>query len=421
MKKVRLISSALIGMALLVVLAVAFQSCNEDDGPTAIIIDTLLAGSSDINGATVPSDVPVDASIVATFNTEVDAATATSANITLLRDYDQANIDIDITVSGKMITITPSEPFGTGTLYALTIGGLKSTGGLTFVTITRSFTTVGTFSPNGVIAHWNFEDNANDIVGSFDPTASQIVDLAFDASRNTAAGKAGSFNGTTSIVEISNGDQLMNANNFTLSFWVKANSTLGKGQFVMGLGAFYGFQFEMAGNYSNCKLAASYATPANADGVSEDLWFPGDGKDKDNGGWQGWDFVKDLTGTGGVEALLKDKWAHVVCTYNGETKQGTMYINGEKMKGQDFDLWPDGDAKRQVTGLKYRGATPDVVNELAFGFIHSRAGTLWDAEPWGGYAQTGANHFHGLLDDVRVFHKALTAQEISLMYNSEKP
>ena len=64
---------------------------------------------------------------------------------------------------------------------------------------------------------------------------------------------------------------------------------------------------------------------------------------------------------------------------------------------------------------------PEVVNELAFGFIQSRAGTLWDGESWGGYEFPGANHFQGQLDDVRIYHKALTAAEIDLMYKSEKP
>jgi hypothetical protein len=97
-----------------------------------------------------------------------------------------------------------------------------------------------------------------------------------------------------------------------------------------------------------------------------------------------------------------------------------MYINGEKMKAFDFDLWPDGDAKRGVVGMMYGGVAPEVVNELAFGFIQSRAGTLWDTEPWGGYDIPTANHFGGLLDDVRIFNKVLSEDEISLMYSSAK-
>ncbi|MDV7397841.1 hypothetical protein RZS08_40950, partial [Arthrospira platensis SPKY1] len=85
------------------------------------------------------------------------------------------------------------------------------------------------------------------------------------------------------------------------------------------------------------------------------------------------------------------------------------------------NLWPEGDAKQTVVGMKYGGAEPDVKNDLAFGFIQSRAGTMWDNEPWGGYDFPDANHFKGQLDDIRFFHKVLTPTEIQLMYNSEKP
>jgi len=90
------------------------------------------------------------------------------------------------------------------------------------------------------------------------------------------------------------------------------------------------------------------------------------------------------------------------------------------MKSFDFDLWPAGDDKTRVTGIEYAGVEPDVKNELAFGFIQSRGGTMWDAEGWGGYDFAGANHFKGSLDEFRIFHKALSAQEVTLLYNSEK-
>jgi hypothetical protein len=64
---------------------------------------------------------------------------------------------------------------------------------------------------------------------------------------------------------------------------------------------------------------------------------------------------------------------------------------------------------------------PDVNNDLAFGFIQSRAGSMWANEPWGGYTFPGANHFKGQLDDIRIYHKTLSPVEIQLMYDSEKP
>jgi len=398
----------------------ALNSCNKDEGPTALKLVSLAAGTIDLNGVAAPTDVPVNPTITATFNTNIDAATATSANIELIQNYDDASIELNISVSGKEITISPKEALGNGALYELTItDGLLSKDGEPLTELTRSFTTEGTFVPAGQVAYWNFENNANDQVGSYN--ASATVDISYVSSRNTVAGMAASFNGTTSIIEIPNGNQLDNTSDFTLAFWVKAISAdHSQGHFVMGLGAYYGFQFEISSDYSSCKLAASYNVSDTAT-TTEDLWFAGNGSTKDNGGWQGWTYCKDLSNSGGVAALLQDKWAQVICTYNSSTKIGTMYINGEKMKEQDFNLWPDGDAKRAVTGLKYSGSEPDVYPTLALGFIQSREGSLWANESWGGYSYTTANHFKGLLDDVRIFHKALTSTEVGLLYNSEKP
>lgn len=398
-------------------LATVLNGCGEDEKP-ALALTAITAGGVDLNGATSATGIPVNSSIVATFNVAVDQA-STSA-ITLTRQYDGVVVPTTISVNGAEVTIDPNADFGTGTLFILNIDkSLLSTDGKGMANSTeRNFTTVGTFAVAGAFAQWTFEDNANDVIGSFDPAASQIIDVTYAAGRKADAGKAASFNGTTSIIEISNGDQLMNNGDWTLSIWVKPNSSLGKGQFVLGLGAFYGFQFEISGGYNNFKLAASYAhnAPAGAGKFSEDLWADGTG----NLGWQGWTFSKDF-GANTMSPVIKDAWANYVFVYNATTKIGTAYLNGEKVKEQDFKKWPVGDPKTFATGLSYRGAEPDVKNELALGFIHSRGGTLWDSEPWGGYAQPGANHFHGLMDDLIIYKKVLTPGEIATMYNSGKP
>lgn len=405
----------------------ALNSCEKDEEPSDLKLVSLVAGTVDLNAATSASGVPVSPSIVATFNTNVDAATATSSNITLVQEYDDTPFTLDITVSGKTVTITPSETLGTGALYELGLaGGLLSDAGKSLTALTRTFTTEGTFAPAGVIAHWNFENNANDVVGSFNPTANGVVAITYSDSRNAAAGKAATFDGDVSIIEIPNADQLINTSDFTISFWVKTNSNghvnaTGDptGHFVLGLGAFFGIQFEIFGGYDGAKFAIQYELEDGTT-AAEDMWFPSNATDANTGGWQGWDFAKSIAPEVMV-SMLKDNWLNVVYTFDGTDKRGTLYYNGEKMKSFDFNLWPDGDAKRSVVGMKYGGSEPDVVNELALGFVHSRAGKLWDAEPWGGYDFPTANHFKGQLDDLRIFHKPLTATEILLMYNSEKP
>jgi hypothetical protein len=422
MKRKSVFISALLVTALFGVL---LSGCKKE--PTSFTLSTLTAGTIDLNGATPSNIVPVKPVMVATFNTDVDPATAIPANVTLVQDYDKTPITVTVTASGKTITITPVDNLSSGALYKLTLlAGLKSTGALVLTSVVRNFTTIGTFVPTGTVGYWNFENNANDQVGNNNPATSGVVGITYTASRNANAGLAATFDGTTSIIEIPNGDVLMNTPDFTLSFWVKTNSSghldaggNPAGYFVMGLAAYYGFQFEIPADFTWCKLAARYDV-GGGQSASEDLWFPGDGKTKDNGGWQGWEFSKDLTAAGGVGSLIKDKWAQVVCTYKASTKVGTLYLNGEKMKSQNFNLWPDGDAKRNVAGLKYGGTEPETFPVIALGFIQSRAGTLWASEAWGGYTIPTSNHFKGQLDDVRIFHKPLTDTEILLMYNSEK-
>ncbi len=162
------------------------------------------------------------------------------------------------------------------------------------------------------------------------------------------------------------------------------DDTTGKvDQFVLGLAGWYGFQFEY--NHQNdhvadltnrigwCKLAVQYSLTGGTS-ASEDLYFPGSGTGttKDNGGWQGSTFSKDLissSGTG-VNGLLAQEWAHVVCTYDHTTKIGTMYINGQEMKSQDFTLYPTTHPLYNATGLKFAGNAAN--NTLVFGFIQDQ-------------------------------------------------
>jgi hypothetical protein len=404
------------------VITLTLSSCKKEEAASPLKLVSLMAGDIDLNGATSPNTVPVEPSIVATFNTDVDAATAIAANIILKQDYDGQDIELVLAVSGKTITITTVNPLGNGALFELSFGaGLMSGAGLANTAFARTFTTVGAFVPAGVVAYWNFEDNADDQVGSWNPTANGIVDITYAASRKTAAGKAASFNGTTSIIEYANGDALIDTKDFTLSFWVKATEA-GHGHFIIGLGAFYGFQFEMNADFKGFKMPVQFEFGDGTTGTGGDLFYNGDGKTKDNTGFAGTTFSKENTA---IDAILKDKWAHITYVYNSTSKERMFFLNGELVQKQDHNLWPliagAPDPVTTIVGLKYGGTAPEVVNELAFGFIQSRAGTLWDTETWGGYDFATANHFKGELDDVRIFHKALTETEVGLMYNSEKP
>jgi len=416
MKNSKSIFNTLWALVLLATVSVLVSCGGDDEEAVELTLVTLTAGTDDLNGATSPDGVSVTAAINGIFSTDLDPATA-AANVTLVRDLDDSEVAVNVTASGRALTITPAEDLFGGSLYILTIkAGLSSTQGKTLgADLVRNFSTVGSFTPQNVVAHWSFEDNADDQVGEYNAAAADVIDITYEDSRKAAAGKAASFNGTTSLIEIPNGDDFLTNDDFTLSFWMKANSTK-NGQFVLGLAAWKGFQFEIAGDWGWVKLASQYDL-GNGTTDAEDNFFNGSGENKDNGGWKGWTFHKSVTGVG--DLYFKDKWAHVVCTYDSENKLATMYINGEMVKQHDFNLWGTGEPKAGVTGVTYAGNDAPG-NKFALGFIQARENRII-SDSWADYSNPDNNHFKGLLDDVRIFSVAVTEEEVKLMYDSEKP
>jgi hypothetical protein len=181
----------------------------------------------------------------------------------------------------------------------------------------------------------------------------------------------------------------------------------------MGCAGWHGFQFEIYGGYDGAKLSCQYQL-ATTGTEAEDMWFPS----LADMSFSGWTYAKSLT-IAEMTALLKDKWLHVVFSYDAPTKVATLYYNGEKMKSFDFNLFPDTNTKKGAIGPKFSATA--LGTNLAFGFIQGRNNrTIPDT--WADYASPDANgHLKGQLDDIRIWHKSLKANEVLLMYNSEKP
>ena len=429
-------------LLLAIITSLGITSCGDDepDPIAGLMVTTIEAKgtsfednsdvTSDLNGASSATDVALNATITITFDKEVTAATANGTNVQL--SSSAGTVTAAVTASGTTVTVNPDDDFQRGTMYTLSLSGLTAADGGAFTAVTRSFTTEGrapVVVPNAasMIAYWNFDGTTDDANGTYN--ADNAVALTYGSDRFGQANSTATFDGDETIIEVPDGDKLMDSDDFTLSLWVKTNSDGHvnadgdpANHFVLGMGAFFGFQFEIPGDWNSCKLAAAYEISGGAEpGESEDLWFNGSGEDNMNGGWQGWDFVADLTATGGVPSLLQDKWAHIICTYDAAEKKGSMYINGELMKSQDFDLWPDGAPKRNVTGIGYRGVASDVEPILAFGFIKSIDSPIWAGTPWGDYTVPTANHFKGDLDDVRIFSAPFSATDARDLYDAEKP
>lgn len=414
------------------------QSCKDDEGdgttPETFELQSLTANNDiDLNAATSATDVPTDASIVATYTRDIDASTANASNITLIRDYDEEEIDLNISTAGNVVTITPTAPLGEGTLYEINISEeVAAEDGETTSAISRTFTTEGTFAPAGQIAYFPFNGSAEDVVNGFTPAEEDVVDIEYLDSRTGEENSAAAFNGNTSIIEIPNGPDLL-GQNVTISFWMYLETEdhvdaegNPAGHFIMGLGNFRGFQFETNGTVDFLKMAAQYDLSGEYEGetAGNDLFFNGSGVDRDAEGFYATVFSKDLSGSGGVAGLLEQQWAHVVLTYNGEENLRTLYINGEVMQIDDLaSLAETGDPGLEpLSTAEALTFVPGDAwgNNLALGFVHDRSSTEWSNEPWGNYNSPTSNHFKGLLDDLRFFEVALTEEEVNLMYNSER-
>ncbi|HET8859552.1 Ig-like domain-containing protein [Marivirga sp.] len=424
----------------LLISALVFTACDKDENEAPdLAIEALTATGTDItngeeitvdlNAATSAEDVPPDAVFEITFDREVDAATATASSISI----SDGETDVPLTVSadGSMLTATPTEELVQGTDYTITVssavagtnGGMVTDGSRTFKTAGRL--PVEAPLSEAQVAYWKLDGDATDEMGNYvDGTE---VAIEYQEDRFGAVNSTAYFDGDRSLIEIPDAGSLLNeTQDFTISFWLKTDTTNHfnddgnqTGMFVFGLGAFYGIQYEIFGSYDGSKYAISYV---NEEGTqfAEDMFFPNNATDNTNGGWQGWDYARSLSAQQ-MKGIIAENWYHNVYTYNAAEKKGYLYFNGELMKSFDFNLWPDGDPKQTAAGVDYRGAEPEVFDDLALGFIHSRAGTLFDADAFGNYENPDANHFKGWLDDFRIFHGAYTAEDVSALYEAERP
>ncbi|HTH56734.1 MAG TPA: Ig-like domain-containing protein [Cyclobacteriaceae bacterium] len=412
-----------VATALVVLVAGLLENCTKEKAapsPLKIISLTTDLGV-DIMGASPATNVPLNTALVVMFDKAVDTTKANLSAITIAANG--VDVPSTVTVDAASVTIKPKTNLPTGTNGTVSVAStLKARDGAGATAADFNFLTLGhTYiappQSSNQLSYFSFSGNLNDEMGAHTPQTADVKNITFTTDRFGVAGLSGDFNGSTSLVEIPNGDKYLANNSFTFSVWIKANSTR-NGQFVLGLAGWYGFYMELASDWTYLRFTNQFA---EAGGVSstEDNFYYGTGVTGANGGWQGWTFQS--TAANGVGATyFQDKWAHVVSTYEATTKLATIYINGEKVKQQDFNLWSEKDLERTITGVTFKGNLAGGGNKLALGFIQgSQNRALVDS--WADPANIYSEHFQGQMDDVRIFKVALTATEVGTLYAAEKP
>ena len=118
MKKVKLILT----MVLVAGMAALFLEACKSDSPTVtpLKVVSLKTGSGTaLDGATSTTDVATNASVVATFDKEIDPATANLNSIALV--LNGVAVPSAITASGAAVTIVPTANLANGTNYIVSI------------------------------------------------------------------------------------------------------------------------------------------------------------------------------------------------------------------------------------------------------------------------------------------------------------
>lgn len=233
-----------------------------------------------------------------------------------------------------------------------------------------NYTTANAQLTNGLIAHWEFSGNANDATNNgHNGTATNIT---YTTGKSGVNNTAAQFNGTSSFISIPYQSD-MNVSNFSICALVKPQgyySGLCQGNVIFSRGTEYqsGYyrllMFDNAYDNHNC----------NIQDTSKNVFACGLGNFVSN------NINLDYRYT---PTVVTQNWYCVVTTFNGDTVR--TYIDGQL----------------KSTAVRKSGSLGTSTEGAAIGA--SRFGSYIQYPYW----------FNGIMDDLRIYNRALSASEIS--------
>jgi hypothetical protein len=214
------------------------------------------------------------------------------------------------------------------------------------------------FDPNnGLVAHYPFDGNASDMSGNGNHGTVNGASLGTD--RHGISGKAYSFDGVDDFIDSGN-SPLFALNEFTISLWFK----------------------EVVNPSGGAVLVSKSADASGEMGYRIDA-------DADNFNRLVWSRMGIIQGGSGYHesniAFTQNTWTHVVGKKIGDKLY--IYVNGA------------------TAGFTGGNTIPfNNTNSLLFGKSH-----------------LGGDEFGGSIDDVRIYNRALSAADVTALYEMERP
>ena len=211
---------------------------------------------------------------------------------------------------------------------------------------------------NGLVAYFPFNGNANDESGNGNNGIVYGASLISDKRGNL--NKAYFFNGITDYIQIDNFNTInLGTSNFTFSCWIKPGKMTPWGKTIFSKSPTYSFV-----NGSKSIVLST----------QNSVGFDSYGKC--------YNVIKDL--------IYEDQWYHVVCISLINSKTCNFYINNVK-----YYLNHDPQAP----------LVPDLMTDVTF--IGRKTTGIQD-------------FFDGIIDEIRIYNRELSEQEISALYQENK-
>lgn len=226
---------------------------------------------------------------------------------------------------------------------------------------------VGTTLRNGLISCWEFDETAG--TTAYDSTANNHDGTIVNATINQT-GKLNTaylYNGTSSQINFTSASAFQNLPAVTVSAWVKINSISSVDRYrsivtkLHSTWAIPYYQFHLRLREGSYKIFEfDVGTSSNYAGTSTP-----------------------------INSATINLWHHVVGTYNGTTGVANIYLNN---------------VSGNSGSISEGGNTGNAVSNLTIGDDDDKLSTF--------------QNWNGLIDQTAIWNRALTTDEISLLYNS---